>query len=131
MDEKLSILSELIKLSKIDKSNKEEEYSFISMIADSLAVSKHQLDMLFTEYAEYIPPKLEIGRITQFQRLILLANVDMEVDKTEKDLIYKAGVRLGIRPESIESVLIKMKDYPGGMIPENELIAIFKTYHNY
>tara|TARA_B100000683_G_C12498338_1_gene556864 strand:- start:2028 stop:2420 length:393 start_codon:yes stop_codon:yes gene_type:complete len=130
MNEKLSILSELIKLSKIDKSNKEEEYSFISMIAESLAVSKDQLDMLFSEYAEYAPPKLEIGRILQLQRLILLANIDMEVDKTEKNLIFKAGIRLGLRPESIESVLIKMKDYPGGMIPENELISIFKSYHN-
>ena len=130
MNEKLSILSELIKLSIIDKSNKEEEYSFISMIAESLAVSKDQLDMLFSEYAEYAPPKLEIGRILQLQRLILLANIDMEVDKTEKNLIFKAGIRLGLRPESIESVLIKMKDYPGGMIPENELISIFKSYHN-
>lgn len=130
MDEKLSILSELIKLSKVDNKNREEEYSFISMIADTLAVSKDQLDALFKEYAKYAPPQLEINRIIQFQRLILLANVDMEVDDSEKDLIYKAGIRLGLRPESIKSVLIKMKEYPGGMIPEDKLIGIFKTYHN-
>ena len=100
------------------------------MIAETLAVSKDQLDVLFKKYAEYAPPQLEINRIIQFQRLILLANVDMEVDESEKDLIYKSGIRLGLRPESIQSVLIKMKEYPGGMIPEDTLIGIFKTYHN-
>jgi hypothetical protein len=130
MEEKLSILTELIKLSRVDKKYRNEEYLFLTMIANTLSVSKQQLDDLFNKYVKYTPPKLEMQRILQFQRLILLANVDMEIDNTETKLIYKAGIKLGLRPESIEKVLAEMKKYERGMIPEEKLIYIFKTHHN-
>lgn len=130
MEEKLSILTELIKLSRVDKKYRNEEYLFLTMIANTLSVSKQQLDDLFNKYVKYTPPKLEMQRILQFQRLILLANVDMEIDNKETKLIYKAGIKLGLRPESIEKVLAEMKKYERGMIPEEKLIYIFKTHHN-
>ena len=44
MEEKLSILTELIKLSKADKNDSDDEYHFLTMIANTLSVSKEQLD---------------------------------------------------------------------------------------
>ena len=38
MKEKLSILTELIKLSKVDGKESDEEYYFLTMIAESLSV---------------------------------------------------------------------------------------------
>ena len=130
MEEKLSILTELIKLSRADKNESDDEYVFLTMIAKSLSVSKEQLDELYNKYADFTPPKMEIQRIVQFQRLILLANVDMEIDTAETKLIYKAGIKLGLRPEAIESVLVEMKKHERGMIPESKLIDIFRPHHN-
>ena len=130
MEEKLSILTELIKLSRADKNESDDEYVFLQMIAKSLSVSKEQLDELYNRYSDFNPPKMEIQRIVQFQRLILLANIDMEIDTAETKLIYKSGIKLGLRPEAIESVLVEMKKYERGMIPESRLIDIFRSYHN-
>ena len=130
MKEALSILTELIKLSNADGKESDEEYYFLTMIAKSLSVSKEELDKLYNKYVEFTPPKSEIQRIVQFQRLILLANVDMDVDTKETRMIYKAGIKLGLRTESIEKVLIEMKKHEMGMIPEDILIDIFKSNHN-
>ena len=130
MKEELSILTELIKLSKVDGKESDEEYYFLTMIAESLSVTKEELDKLYNKYVQFTPPKEEIQRIIQFQRLILLANVDMEIDSKETRLIYKAGIKLGLRVESIEKILIEMKKHEMGMIPDDILINIFKSNHN-
>jgi len=130
MNEKLSILTELIKLAKIDKKHGDEEYDFLKLIAASLLVPMDQLDDLFSKYSDCDPPSFETDRITQFQRLILLANVDMEADSRESELIKEAGLRLGLRTEAIENVLAEMRMHGRGMIPEDKLMAIFKVHHN-
>ena len=109
MNEKLSILTELIKLARVDKQYRDDEYQFMKIIAKSLSISKEQLDALFNEYVEFSPPEMEMARIVQFQRLVLLANIDMEVANEEMAVIREAGMRLGLRAEAVTRVLKEMK----------------------
>ena len=74
MKEKLSLLTELIKLVNCDNNQKKEEYQFLLMVAEQPGVPKNDFDSLFDEYIEFTPPKLEFDRILQFQRLTLYIN---------------------------------------------------------
>lgn len=130
MKEKLSILTELIKLAKVDMKLEDEEYQFLQVIANLLEIEKEQLDSLILEYVEFTPPPLEVDRILQFQRLVLLANVDMKLDSSELDMLKKAGLKLGLNLEAVEIVLAEMKKSKNGMVPVDRLIKIFKVYHN-
>jgi len=130
MKEKLSILTELIKLAKVDMKLGDEEYQFLQVIANLLEIEKEQLDSLILEYVEFTPPPLEVDRILQFQRLVLLANVDMKLDSSELDMLEKAGLKLGLNLEAVKIVLAEMKKNKNGMVPVDRLIKIFKVYHN-
>ena len=130
MREKLSILTELIKLAKVDMEFGDEEYQFLQVIANLLEIEKEQLDLLVLKYVEFTPPPLEVDRILQFQRLVLLANVDMKLDSSELNMLKKAGLKLGLNLEAVEIVLTEMKKSKNGMVPADRLIKIFKVYHN-
>jgi len=130
MKEKLSLLTELIKLAKVDKNIRQEEYQFILAIANSLGISEFKVNTLFDEYIEFTPPKFEFDRILQFQRLILVANIDREFDKEENEFLKLIGLKMGLHPDAIESVLIEMRQRENGLIPPDVLTRIFQTYHN-
>ena len=130
MKEELSLLSELIRLARADNVVKKEEYTFLLKLAEMLKVDKSELDKLFEEYADYYPPAVEADRIIQFQRLILLANVDLEVHPNEVDLLRFTGLKLGLNPDAIDVVLERMKGKKSGLIPKDELLEIFNVYNN-
>ncbi|MFH2094280.1 MAG: TerB family tellurite resistance protein [Bacteroidota bacterium] len=130
MKERLSLLTELIKLSRADKKVTQDEYNFMLAMAKTLAVSKEDFDRLFNDYVEFDPPVFEADRIIQFYRMVLLMNFDQHVDDSELVFVREAGIRLGLSPGAVEAVFIEMKKGNRGMIPEAKLIEIFKTYHN-
>ena len=130
MNEKLSILTELIKLARADDQIKNEEYKFLHAMTRLLKIDESQLDTLFTKYIDFTPPPLEVDRILQFQRLVLLANVDLEIVSTEIKMLKEAGLRLGLNSDAIENVIIEMKKHKNGIVPTNRLIEIYKVYHN-
>ena len=53
MKEKLSLLTELIKLASCDKHLRKQEYDFILVISSRLGIDKETLDKLFAEYIEF------------------------------------------------------------------------------
>ncbi len=130
MTEKLSLLTELIKLARADKEFRDTEYEFLVTMAELLGVEKHELDQLFNRYVQFSPPKIEAQRILQFHRMVLFTNVDLEVDSAELEHMRLAGLKLGLRPKSIEAVFKEMKNHENGAIPAEELISIFQVYHN-
>ena len=130
MTEKLSLLTELIKLARVDKECRDAEYDFLSTIARMLGVEQMDLDRLFNEYIEFKPPEREVNRITQFHRMVLLSHVDFHVKSEELDHMRNAGLRLGLHPNAIEAVFEEMDKHQHGMIPAEELIMIFQVYHN-
>jgi len=130
MEEKLSILSELINLAKSDKLHTKEEYIFLSTVAKQLGISKEEFDKLYKKKAVFTPPKEEFDRILQFQRLVLLMIIDANMDEQELILVRNLGIRMGLNPIATERVLEDMHDYPNKIIPPEKLIEIFKQHHN-
>ncbi len=130
MKEKLSLLSELIKLARCDQEVREQEYQFLQTIARILKVSKEDFDSLFEKHIEFTPPESEFERILQFHRLVLLMNVDQETSDKEVHFLKDMGIRIGLNPEATDQVLTKMNDYPNKVIPPEKLIEIFKERYN-
>jgi len=130
MNEKLSLLADLVKLAKTDKNYREEERQFINAISIQMGVSPKDFTKIFNENIEFTPPKLEIDRILQFQRLILVMSVDGSADEKEQKLIKELSVKMGLNPLAVQTVLSEMHNYPNNMLPPNRLIEIFKSFHN-
>ncbi|MEN8230917.1 MAG: TerB family tellurite resistance protein [Bacteroidota bacterium] len=130
MKEKLSLLSDLIKLARCDHKVREQEYEFLLTIAQSLDVSKKDFDSLFEKYIEFAPPESEFERILQFHRLVLLMNVDKETSELEIGFIKDIGIRIGLNPMATNKVLTNMNKYPNKVIPPEKLIEIFKEHYN-
>jgi uncharacterized tellurite resistance protein B-like protein len=130
MKEKLSLLTELIKLAKCDQELRKQEYSFLLTIAQSLDVSKEVFDQLFEQNIKFTPPESEFDRILQFHRLVLLMNIDQETAESELAYMRNIGIRLGLNPIATSKVLDAMDDYPNKIVPPERLIEIFKEHYN-
>ena len=130
MKEKLSLLTELIKLARCDHKVREQEYNFLLTIAQSLNVRKEDLDSLFDQYIDFTPPESEFERILQFHRLVLLMNVDIETSDIEIEFLKDIGIRIGLNPMATNRVLAEMNLYPNKVIPPDKLIEIFKEQYN-
>ena len=130
MKEKLSLLTELIKLARCDHKVREQEYIFLLSIAQSLNVSKEDFDSLFEKYIELTPPESEFERILQFHRLVLLMNIDKETSDSEVEFLKDIGIRIGLNPLATNQVLSTMHLYPNKVIPPEKLIEIFKEHYN-
>ena len=128
--ERLSLIVELIKMAKSDNSIRDIEFEFLLTIATQMGVTKDEFKELFEAYIEFNPPKLEFDRIVQFQRLVLLMNVDLHIDEAEILYIKDLGMRMGLHPMATNEVLKVMNDYPNKVVPPEKLIQIFRTFHN-
>lgn len=129
-NERLSLIVELIKMAKSDNSIRDIEFEFLLTIATQMGVTKDEFKELFEAYIEFNPPKLEFDRIVQFQRLVLLMNVDLHIDEDEILYIKDLGMRMGLHPMATNEVLKVMNDYPNKVVPPEKLIQIFRTFHN-
>ena len=130
MKEKLSLITELIKLAKADNEFKTEEYNFILSVCKQIGVSKEQLDELFEKYIEFTPPKLESDRLMQFYRLVLLMNVDKEIKEEELYFVKDLGIKMGLSPFVTNTILKEMYKHKNKMIPPDILIGIYKQNMN-
>jgi hypothetical protein len=130
MNEKLSILSELILLAKTNNELHDNELGFIRAIATGFGVDETRLGELFDNPVPFDPPSQDGDRIVQFHRLVLLMNVDRDASDDELKAIKLAGILLGLNPLAINEVLEGMYNYPNNVIPPDDLIKIFMKYHN-
>ena len=130
MDEKLSILADLVKIAKADKRVREMEYEFIKIIAMRLMVPIASFDELFEKNIDFAPPKLEVNRILHFQRLVMMMNIDQEQSEEELNLIRELGMRLALSTKATDQVLEEMNKYLNKVVPVERLIEIFQVYHN-
>ena len=125
-----SLLAELIKLAQADNDVRDIEFQFLLTIASQLGVTVDDFKILFEQYIKFMPPKLEVDRIVQFHRLVLLMNVDLETSHLEINYIKDAGIRMGLNPLATEQVLSEMNSFPNKIIPPERLLEIFQLYHN-
>ena len=129
-NEKLSLLAQLVKMAQSDDKIRDVEFQFLLSLAAQMGVTKDEFKRLFEENIKFQPPRLESDRIVQFQRLILLMNVDLEIDEREMDYIKDLGIRMGLHPSATNTVLKEMHDYENKIVPPARLIEIFSAYHN-
>lgn len=129
-NERYSLLKDLIKMAKADEEVREIEFEFLLTLAQQMGVSKEEFKSLFEQYIAFHPPKFEHERILQFQRLVLIMNIDQEMDSEELDYLKQLGIRMGLHPSATEEVLKIMGNYPNKVVPPEKLIEIFKTFHN-
>jgi pimeloyl-ACP methyl ester carboxylesterase len=129
-EDKLSMLSDLITLAKSDNEIRDVEFEFLHSLALQMGVSTNDFRELFDKYIKFNPPKMEVARIVQFQRLILLMNVDQESSEEEINYIKDIGIRMGLNPRATDEILSIMHNYENMVIPPDKLISIFKTFHN-
>jgi len=130
MEEKKSIISDLIELSKVDGHVSENEIGLIKQVGNMIGLQDAEILELFKNPVQFNPETSHLDRIVQFQRLVLLANVDEKVASEEIEQLKKMGLRLGLNPKAVNEVLIRMKDYPNNVIPPNDLLDIYKKHMN-
>ncbi|MCB9364317.1 MAG: TerB family tellurite resistance protein [Flavobacteriales bacterium] len=128
--EKLSLLQDLIALSKADNNVSFMETQFINSVALSLGVSADELQQLISNPIDYSPQDREIDRIIQFYRLLLLMGVDANHHDKEIDFCKNLGLKMGLNPIAINEVVKRILASEKGMLPPDELISIFQTHHN-
>jgi alpha/beta superfamily hydrolase len=128
--EKKSLLADLVQMAKIDNSVEEAEFQFLLSIAAQLGITQDDFKDIFDAGMQFHPPKDELERIVQFQRLVLLMNVDRHIEESELEYLRDIGMRMGLHPAATNEVLLKMHDYPNKIIPPDTLLEIFRTFHN-
>lgn len=128
--DKLNVLSELIDFARVDYKIKESEYDFLLSVANLLEVKKSSLDDLLKQESASKTPTTELEKIVQFNRLLLLMNIDDEQHKKEIERLHNIGLWMGLRPSAIRQVLEIMHKYPKKIVPPQVLINIFKAHQN-
>ncbi len=128
--EKLSILSEMIAFARVDNRLMQSEYDFLFNVAQHLEVGKKEFDNLFQKEVEHVIPKSQADRLVQFNRLILLMNVDNNNNLTEIRRLHDIGLGMGLPPSAIDQVLSIMHEYPDKIVPPHVIIKIFKAHYN-
>ncbi|MDT0608248.1 TerB family tellurite resistance protein [Croceitalea rosinachiae] len=128
--DKLSVLSELIDFARVDYKIKESEYDFLLSVANLLDVKKASLDSLLRQKPSTKTPSTELEKIVQFNRLLLLMNIDEEQHKKEIERLHNIGLWMGLPPSAIGQVLEVMHKYPNKVVPPKVLINIFKAHQN-
>jgi uncharacterized tellurite resistance protein B-like protein len=128
--EKLSLLQDLIALSKADNNLSFMETQFINSVAMTMGISFEELQYIKDNPIAFNPQNKEIDRITQFYRLLLLMGVDSDHHEKEVEFCKNLGLKMGLNPIAINEVIKRILASKKGMLPPQELISIFQTYHN-
>lgn len=130
MQEKLSLISQLIELSKVDGRVTDDEVALIKQMGNMLGLEDQQMLELFKKPVAFDPPTSPMDRITQFHRLVLLMNVDGEVSPNEIQHLKLMGIKYGLQADAVEDVLREMVKHPNGVVPPEKLIAIYTRHMN-
>jgi len=128
--EKLSFLSEMIQLAKIDENIHPKEKQFITLIAQEFSIKNEDLEELWHQKVEKKSHKSEFQRIQQFYRLALLMHSDDHKHQDEVDFLHNIGLNLGLNPILVRTVLDEMEKSPTHTIEPDLLLSIFKSQHN-
>ncbi len=128
--EKLSLLGDMIALSKIDGKLHEREYEFIKMVSDELKVRTEDFEALFVLPNSILVLPSEFARVEHFYRLALLSHCDQEHHEREQEFLCQLGLKLGLSSFAIKRVLEAMEKSPTRMVDADLLLGIFREQHN-
>jgi hypothetical protein len=131
-EEKLSHISDLIRISKIDGDESHMELNFINSVADRLGVSRKEVQDIYQGKLniQFKTPKHENQVIDQFHRIVLLIGIDKMITKEEVELCFQLGVKMGLNYNAIMEVLKKAMSNPAFIMQKKEMEGIFNKYRN-
>ncbi len=130
LQEKLSLLQEMIAFALIDGELHDREYDFLEMVAMELEIEKPVFHKLFENRASVSVIKDEFHRICQFYRLALLMHSDGVLHEAEQIKINEIGINMGLNPYAMKRVLNLMKNSPNRMVEGDVLLSVFTEQHN-
>ena len=125
-----SLLSDLISIANADGEVDASEFDFIYRVGTRMGLKTREIDQLFQKPEPSAALFSELERITHFHKLLMVMNVDGITHQNEVIALRNFGLKMGIHPGAIDSILNRMNDYEDKIIPSQELIAIFQTYYN-
>jgi len=129
-NEKLSLIRELINLSKIDNKLVDLEMNFIKLLAMKLGISTKDFALAMNEDIPFTPSENEFERIYFFQSIVMLMCIDQNIEEEEVVFCKRMGLKFGLNPAAVDTVLEKMIENPRKPIPTKELIKIYQLYHS-
>lgn len=129
-DEKLRILSELIKVAGADGEHRDEEYDFLHAIAEHLQVEPMDMEALFTQSSDHPIPSNETDRIVIFHQLVLMVIADGEVSSDEITLLKEATLMLGLPNQAVNEVISRLHHYLDAGVDVQDFIKVFQVHHN-
>ena len=129
-DEKLSLLQDLINLSKVDEKVTYMEQNFIFTIAQGLGIDKVEMEELLKNPIDFTPQENEMDRITHFYRLLLMMGVDQESHIREQEFCKEIGLKMGLNPIAMKEIIDRILASESHQLTPQEIIEIFKAYHN-
>lgn len=130
LQEKLSLLQEMIAFALIDGELHDREYDFLEMVAMELEIEKPVFHKLFEKRDSVSVIKDEFHRICQFYRLALLMHSDGVLHEAEQIKINEIGINMGLNPYAMKRVLHLMKNSPNQMVKGDILLSVFSEQHN-
>ena len=130
LDEKKSLIQEMISFALVDGDLHDKEYDFIKMIAADLNIDKATFLLLFNERQKYVVAKDEFSRISHFYRLALLMYCDGKTHEKEKERIREIGLKMALNPIAVEKVLERMQETDNHMIDGATLLSYFQENYN-
>ena len=129
-EEKLNLLSQLVKMAKADKIFKFVEFKYLTDVAEVLGITSGQLDEIIEKDIVAPLPKKIQDRTRQIYRLTVMMMVDGIISKEEMILLKNFAVELGLPPAGVEIMIKRMEQNKGGMLLDEELLEIFSIQLN-
>lgn len=128
--EKLSLLGDLIQLSRVDGELHDRELHFIRLVADELKVREDDFQELFRIPNELVIFRSEFQRIEHFYRMALLMHCDEVNHDKEEEFLMQVGVKMGLNPYAMKRVFKMMQASPTKTLDPHSLLEMFKEQHN-
>jgi hypothetical protein len=130
IQERISLLRQLVKMAKADKIFKEVEYRYLIDVSQLLNIPIQVVDVIIEEDVENILPITFDERIKQIHRLAIMMMVDGIITIEEMDLLKNLTLEMGLLPSSLEIMIRKMNSNIGGLLLIEDLRDIFSVTNN-
>jgi tellurite resistance protein len=128
--QKLSLLSDMIAFAVVDGKLHDNEYLFLSLIAEDLGIDSAEFQQLFHSENKSEVIKDDFERIQQFYRLALLMHSDGVLHEREEKRIHEIGIGMGLDPFAMKRVLKAMMQSPTSLLSPDYLLEVFQEQNN-
>lgn len=120
----------MIAFAVVDGKLHDNEYLFLSLIAEDLGIDSTEFQQLFHSENKSEVIKDDFERIQQFYRLALLMHSDGVLHEREEKRIHEIGIGMGLDPFAMKRVLNAMKQSPTRLISPDYLLEVFQEQKN-